>query len=128
MHSLISHILDESKFQLLYDSFVKGPYIGEAVDGFYAYLRSNNIKFSRDYYAKFCSIVQSSGTAIFQTLQQDLSDRLPAQRSGNPDAVIKVWNDAMCDMHSEARIKFFNIVNSHYEVTDGTILKLNPDS
>ncbi|KAG2747648.1 hypothetical protein P692DRAFT_20573946 [Suillus brevipes Sb2] len=55
---------DESEF--LYDSFVR-PYIGEAVDGFYDYLKKNHLKFmgngrSRPYYAKFCSIVQSSGT------------------------------------------------------------------
>ncbi|KAG2344166.1 hypothetical protein BDR05DRAFT_195947 [Suillus weaverae] len=56
----------QDEFEFLYDSFVR-PYIGEAVDGFYEYLKNNHTKFKgggrlRPYYAKFCSIVQSSGT------------------------------------------------------------------
>ncbi|KAG2099584.1 uncharacterized protein F5147DRAFT_814009 [Suillus discolor] len=74
-----SHIADLELFQIpqasdpvqssqdfLYDSFVR-PYVGKAVDGFYEYLKKSNMKFRgggmhRPYYAKFCSIVQSSGT------------------------------------------------------------------
>ncbi|KAG2141144.1 uncharacterized protein EDB93DRAFT_639299 [Suillus bovinus] len=56
----------EDRPDLLYDSFVR-PYVGKAVDGFYEYLKNNDMKFTdggmqRPYYAKFCSIVQSSGT------------------------------------------------------------------
>ncbi|KAG2339329.1 hypothetical protein BDR05DRAFT_624804 [Suillus weaverae] len=56
----------EDQPDFLYESFVR-PYIGKAVDGFYEYLENNNMKFKgsgleRPYYAKFCSIVQSSGT------------------------------------------------------------------
>ncbi|KAG1809294.1 uncharacterized protein BJ212DRAFT_602442 [Suillus subaureus] len=56
----------KDEFEFLYNSFVR-PYIGEAVDGFYEYLKKNDKKFKgsglrRPYYAKFCSIVQSSGT------------------------------------------------------------------
>jgi hypothetical protein len=59
-------VLDEDQPAFLYESFVR-PYVGKAVDGFYQYLKSNNEKFrgrglERPYYAKFCSIVQSSGT------------------------------------------------------------------
>ncbi|KAG0700650.1 hypothetical protein DFH29DRAFT_930758 [Suillus ampliporus] len=61
-----THIPDEDRPDFLYDSFVR-PYVGNAVDGFYEYLKTNNNKFrggglTRSYYAKFCSIVQSSGT------------------------------------------------------------------
>ncbi|KAG1799086.1 hypothetical protein EV424DRAFT_1559508 [Suillus variegatus] len=44
---------------------VSRPYVGKAVDGFYEYLKNNNMEFRGPhgpYYAKFCSIVQSSGT------------------------------------------------------------------
>ncbi|KAG1777972.1 hypothetical protein EV702DRAFT_1196772 [Suillus placidus] len=156
----------QDEFEFLYDSFVR-PYIGEAVDGFYEYLKNDHIKFkgggrSRPYYAKFCSIVQSSGTgksrlmteatkgfpkrdlvparilteyttgctqaeysarscafftAIFGTLQQDLSSQLPALRSGSSDDAIKAWNDKICDMRSEARTEFFEIVKIRYQAT-----------
>ncbi|KAG2140084.1 hypothetical protein DEU56DRAFT_798548 [Suillus clintonianus] len=58
----------------LYDSFSR-PYVGKAVDGFYEYLKDNNIKFrgggiSRPYYAKFCSIVQSFGTGKSRLLTE----------------------------------------------------------
>ncbi|KAG2095463.1 uncharacterized protein F5147DRAFT_718410 [Suillus discolor] len=170
-----SQVEDRSNF--LYDSFVR-PYVGKAVDGFYEYLKNNNMEFRGlhgPYYAKFCSIVQSSGTgksrlmielrnkgvivlymnlrdrsdpgfpmrdlvpariltedtdctaaeytarccafftAIFQTLQEDLSGKLPRLRSGNPDPVIKSWNDQMCNMRSNARDEFFQKVHSRYE-------------
>jgi hypothetical protein len=63
---LASVILDEDQPAFLYESFVR-PYVGKAVDGFYQYLKSNNEKFRGrglewPYYAKFCLIVQSSGT------------------------------------------------------------------
>ncbi|KAH7919076.1 hypothetical protein BV22DRAFT_1134113 [Leucogyrophana mollusca] len=49
----------------LHKSFVR-PFRGAAVDGLYEYLTNNNAKFSNPdsspQYAKFCSIVQSSGT------------------------------------------------------------------
>ncbi|KAG2137377.1 uncharacterized protein EDB93DRAFT_1330667, partial [Suillus bovinus] len=54
---------DEDQSDFLYNSFVR-PYVGKAVDGFYEYLKNNNMKFAGSgdkgpYYAKFCSIVQS---------------------------------------------------------------------
>ncbi|KAG1812012.1 hypothetical protein EV424DRAFT_1349476 [Suillus variegatus] len=49
------------------------PYVGKAVDGFYEYLENNDTKFTgsmhRPYYAKFCSIVQSSGTRLMTELR-----------------------------------------------------------
>jgi hypothetical protein len=64
--SHVSRILDEDRSDFLYNSFVR-PYVGKAVDGFYEYLKNNDMKFAGNgekgpYYAKFCSIVQSSGT------------------------------------------------------------------
>ncbi|KAG2138999.1 hypothetical protein DEU56DRAFT_330798 [Suillus clintonianus] len=64
--SYAGYILDKDQSAFLYESFVR-PYIGKAMDGFYEYLKSNNEMFrarglGRPYYAKFCSIVQSSGT------------------------------------------------------------------
>ncbi|KAG0697370.1 hypothetical protein DFH29DRAFT_946530 [Suillus ampliporus] len=61
-----THIPDDDRPDFLYDSFVR-PYVGNAVDGFYEYLKTNNNKFrgggfTTSHYAKFCSIVQSSGT------------------------------------------------------------------
>ena len=57
----------------LYGSFVR-PYIGEAVDGFFDYLTSNNEEFSQKlsspYYGKFCSIVQSSGSGKSRLLTE----------------------------------------------------------
>ncbi|KAG2141359.1 hypothetical protein DEU56DRAFT_911465 [Suillus clintonianus] len=57
-----------------YDSFSR-PYVGKAVDGFYEYLKENNIKYKGRgiqslYYAKFCSIVQSSGTGKSRVLTE----------------------------------------------------------
>ncbi|KAI6042694.1 hypothetical protein EDC04DRAFT_912265 [Pisolithus marmoratus] len=54
---------------VLYKAFTS-PYHGKAADAFYEYLERNNAKFSYiplqggppQYYGKFCSIVQSSGT------------------------------------------------------------------
>ncbi|KAG2146282.1 hypothetical protein DEU56DRAFT_787283 [Suillus clintonianus] len=59
---------------ILHDSFSR-PYVGKAVDGFYEYLKHNNNKFKgrgvqRPYYAKFCSIVQSSGTGKSRLLTE----------------------------------------------------------
>jgi len=65
-------ILGIAKDDRLYGSFVR-PYVGEAVDGFFDYLTSNNKKFSessRPYYGKFCSIVQSSGTGKSRLLTE----------------------------------------------------------
>ena len=64
--SHVCRILNEDANDIHYGSFIR-PYVGNAVDGFYEYLKTNNQKFSgsaleRPYYAKFCSIVQSSGT------------------------------------------------------------------
>ncbi|KAG2116779.1 hypothetical protein DEU56DRAFT_984909 [Suillus clintonianus] len=60
--------------EFLYNSFYR-PYLGKAVDGFYEYLKDNNIKFKgvgahMPYYAKFCSIVQSSGTGKSRLLTE----------------------------------------------------------
>ncbi|KAG1762984.1 hypothetical protein EV702DRAFT_1052031 [Suillus placidus] len=183
--------LDEDRPDFLYESFVR-PYIGKAVDGFYEYLKTNNMKFKgsgleRPYYAKFCSIVQSSGTgksrlmtelrnkgvivlymnlrdpndpgfpmrdlvpariltedmgctqaeytarccafftATFQTLEQDLTSKLPRLRSGSPDPAIKSWNDEMCNMRSEARTEFFQKVQSQYEETLNKIKMSKPE-
>jgi hypothetical protein len=62
--SHVSCILDEDRSDPLYNSFVR-PYVGKAVDGFYDYLKNNNMKFDgRDgkgpYYAKFCSMAQGN--------------------------------------------------------------------
>ena len=51
---------------MLQEAFTQ-KYRGKAIDGFAEYLEKNNRLFSDDslpkrYYAKFCSIVQSSGT------------------------------------------------------------------
>jgi hypothetical protein len=54
--------------------------------------------------------------AMFQTLQQDLSAKLPSLRSGSAGAAIKSWNDHMCDMGSETRTKFFEEVQSRYQL------------
>ncbi|KAG2047170.1 hypothetical protein BDR06DRAFT_964261 [Suillus hirtellus] len=179
---------DEDRSDFLYDSFVR-PYVGKAVDGFYEYLKNNNMEFRGPrgpYYAKFCSIVQSSGTgksrlmielrnkgvivlymnlrdrsdpgfpmrdlvpariltedmdctaaeytarccafftAIFQTLQEDLNGTLPRLRSGNPNPVIKSWNDQMCNMRSNARDEFFQKIHSRYEETLTKIKIPNP--
>ncbi|KAI6135505.1 hypothetical protein EV401DRAFT_2192055 [Pisolithus croceorrhizus] len=58
----------ESRTDLLHRAFVS-PYRGKAVDAFCEYLEQNNKKFdlyepdgTPQYYGKFCSIVQSSGT------------------------------------------------------------------
>lgn len=151
------------------------------MDGFYDYLKSNNEKFrgrglERPYYAKFCSVVQSSGTgksrllielqnkdvlvlymnlrepsdfgfperdlvpariltenmdcsqaeytarccalfaAIFYTLQQDLSAKVSSLHFDSTGAAIKYWNSRMCDMRLPARVKFFEKVQSRYQV------------
>jgi hypothetical protein len=68
-----------------------------------------------EYTARCCAFF----TAIFQTLQQDLSNRL---HSSSPDAVMKSWNDEMCDMRSEARTKFFQKVQSQYQEVSREII------
>ncbi|KAG1728001.1 hypothetical protein EDB19DRAFT_1748489 [Suillus lakei] len=45
--------------------------------------------------------------AIFHTIQQDLSAKLPSPHSGSAGAAIKSWNDQMCDVRSAAHTKFF---------------------
>ncbi|KAG2114169.1 uncharacterized protein F5147DRAFT_678222 [Suillus discolor] len=55
-------------------------------------------------------------TAIFQVLLWDLGSKIPALDSRNLDAEIKAWNDDMCDMRSEARTKFFEMVDSQYNL------------
>ncbi|KAG1776127.1 hypothetical protein EV702DRAFT_1231141 [Suillus placidus] len=182
---------DEDRPDFLYESFVR-PYIGKAVDGFYECLKNNNMKFKgsgleRSYYAKFCSIVQSSGTgksrlmtelgnkgvivlymnlrdpsdpgfpmrdlvpariltedmgctraeytarccafftAIFQTLEQDLTSKLPRLRSGSPDPTIKSWNDEICNMRSEARTEFFQKVQYQYQEILNNIKMSKPE-
>ncbi|KAH7904560.1 hypothetical protein BJ138DRAFT_1166310 [Hygrophoropsis aurantiaca] len=53
---------DDGMVSRLSKSFVR-PYIGAAVDGFFEYLKENSRRFANKiFYAKFCSIVQSSGT------------------------------------------------------------------
>lgn len=64
-----------------------------------------------EYTARCCAFF----TAIFQTLQEDLSSKLPRLRSGNPNPAIKIWNDQMCNMCSEARVEFFQKVRSRYQ-------------
>lgn len=70
---LTSAGLDKSKVNKFHESF-RRPYVGEAVEGFFEYLASNNKKFSekssRPYYGKFCSIVQSSGTGKSRLLTE----------------------------------------------------------
>ena len=72
VYRVLSHvrrIFNEAPNDNLYGSFDR-PYVGNAVDGFYEYLKTNNRNFighefhtlDRPYYGKFCSIVQSSGT------------------------------------------------------------------
>ncbi|KAG1798588.1 uncharacterized protein HD556DRAFT_1306037 [Suillus plorans] len=55
-------------------------YVGKAVDGFYEYLKNNNMKFTggmhRPYYAKFCWIVQSSGTGKSRLMIEPLVDKM----------------------------------------------------
>ncbi|KAH7882242.1 hypothetical protein F5I97DRAFT_1985411 [Phlebopus sp. FC_14] len=60
----VATLQDPNQRQALQKAF-EHPYRGGAVDGFYEYLIRNNKLFSAQgttYYAKFCSIVQSSGT------------------------------------------------------------------
>ncbi|KAG1809295.1 uncharacterized protein BJ212DRAFT_602435 [Suillus subaureus] len=66
-----------------------------------------------EYTARCCAFF----AAIFQALQQDLSSKLPSLRSSSTDAVVKEWNDKMCDMRSAARTEFFEIVKSRYQAT-----------
>ncbi|KAG2158309.1 uncharacterized protein EDB93DRAFT_1325447 [Suillus bovinus] len=75
-----------------------------------------------EYTARCCAFF----TAICQTLQEDLSSKLPRLRSGNPDPVIKSWNDHMCSMRSNASSEFFQKVHSRYQETLTKIKIPNP--
>lgn len=55
-------------------------------------------------------------TAIFQVLWWDLGSKIPALDSRDLDAAINAWNDEMCDMHAEARTKFFEMVDFQYNM------------
>jgi hypothetical protein len=66
---------------------------------------------SEDEYAARCCIFF---TAIFQTLCGDLS--------GQPDdpMTIQEWNDQMCNLDSQGRVKFFQKVKQAYEEVSTT--------
>lgn len=65
--------LDPEVLRRLEVSF-RGEYMGNAVDGLYKYLKNNTklinntIMSEEQYYGKFCSIVQSSGTGKSRTM------------------------------------------------------------
>ncbi|KAG2141416.1 uncharacterized protein EDB93DRAFT_634537 [Suillus bovinus] len=67
--------------------------------------------------AEYTARCRAFFTAIFQTLQEDLSSKLPQLCSGNPNPVIKSWNDQMCNMGSNARSEFFQKVHFRYQET-----------
>ncbi|KAG1784931.1 uncharacterized protein HD556DRAFT_1451244 [Suillus plorans] len=60
-------------------------------------------------------------TAIFQVLWWDLGSKIPALDSRDLDVAIKAWNDEMCDMHSEARTKFFEMVDFQYNMNNAEL-------
>ena len=65
-----------------------------------------------EYTARCCALF----AAIFQTLQLELVALLPRDTGDNADCdAIKVWNDDMCDMCSEARADFFEKVQTQYQ-------------
>ncbi|OBZ74768.1 hypothetical protein A0H81_05691 [Grifola frondosa] len=82
-------------------------YYGTAVDGFYEYLQDNNRKFhsaNTNYYAKFGSIVQSSGTGKSRMMFE---------------ATVQHWHQVMngsgmTDNIAQARKKFFEEVRDEY--------------
>ncbi|KAH7909921.1 hypothetical protein BJ138DRAFT_1102282 [Hygrophoropsis aurantiaca] len=118
-----------NQFADLQKSFIR-PYHGAAVDGFYEYLTKCNNKFSTSspspYYAKFCSIVQSSGTgksrlmteccafftALFATLRNDLKSLATPSYFNQ---AVNQWTESMCDMASSSRRKFFSKVDVKYK-------------
>ncbi|KAI6098515.1 hypothetical protein F5141DRAFT_1066869 [Pisolithus sp. B1] len=78
-------------------------YDRKAVDGFYEYLKSSSKTFAPvsdggplKYYAKFCSVVQSSGTGKSRLLYELRS----------PEDVLGKWNDSMFSWRSEDRKPF----------------------
>ncbi|KAG1840980.1 hypothetical protein C8R48DRAFT_739736, partial [Suillus tomentosus] len=79
---------DKHRSDFLYDSFVR-PYVGKAVDGFYEYLKNNDMKFTggmhRPYYAKFCLIVQSSGTRLMTEVNVPCSYQVPKASNLAPE-------------------------------------------
>ena len=68
-----------------------------------------------EYTARCCALF----AAIFQTLQLELVALLPratrAHTRDDADDAIKVWNYRMCDMGSEARVDFFEKVETEYQ-------------
>ncbi|KAH7890575.1 hypothetical protein F5I97DRAFT_1836558 [Phlebopus sp. FC_14] len=157
-------------------------YEGDAPNGFYEYLTRNNAEFHRSsmkYYAKFCSIVQSSGTgksrlmmqmadkgvivlylnlrpigdtgypprdafaakvltenlpqsereygarccAFFAAIFAVLTERLKSASNSAADteAIVKMWNDGMCSVDSEARADYFRDVEFKYNSFLNTI-------
>lgn len=65
-----------------------------------------------EYTARCCAFF----AAIFYTLQQDLSAKVSSLHFDSTGAAIKYWNSRMCDMRSPARAKFFEKVQSRYQV------------
>ncbi|KAI6097467.1 hypothetical protein F5141DRAFT_1067146 [Pisolithus sp. B1] len=89
--------------------FKIASYDRKAVDGFYEYLKSSSKTFAPvsdggplKYYAKFCSVVQSSGTGKSRLLYE-------AFHFGtmSPEDVLGKWNDSMFSWRSEDRKPFF---------------------
>ncbi|KAI9566680.1 hypothetical protein HD554DRAFT_2040055 [Boletus coccyginus] len=93
-------------------------YRGAAVDGFYEYLTRNEKLFKTvsnpKYYARFCSIVQSSGTGKSRTLTEEYL----STGHRNDKASVMRWVRQMCDMSdppgSTARADFFREVSKRY--------------
>ncbi|KAI9566675.1 hypothetical protein HD554DRAFT_2174092 [Boletus coccyginus] len=119
----------EDLYQKLSGSF-GAKYRGAAADGFYEYLTHNEKLFKTvnnpKFYAKFCSIVQSSGTgksrmlteffiALFDALEEYLST---GHTTRNAKAGVIRWVRQMCDMSdppvSTARADFFRKVHKRY--------------
>lgn len=65
-----------------------------------------------EYTARCCAFF----AAIFYTLQQDVSAKVSSLHFDSTGAAIKYWNSRMCDMRSPARAKFFEKVQSRYQV------------
>jgi hypothetical protein len=62
-----------------------------------------------EYTARCCALF----AAIFHTLKQDLSAKAS---SDSPRTTIKFWNDQMCNMRSLSRTKFFERVQTRYQM------------
>lgn len=62
-----------------------------------------------EYTARCCALF----AAIFHTLKQDLSAKAS---SDSPRTTIKFWNDQMCNMRSPSRTKFFERVQTRYQM------------